>query len=608
MALADLALRAAGLRARPPAPRSSAPPIGALEAPTFYGTPGQPLWPTFEPQLAIRLGERNVYAMRCVETIANSLSRLPYQAGNVKTRTPRPTTRQMQLLGPAPGRPNPKWSSVKLWRYSVIQYLLMGKYAWLKEFDDAGRVAALWPLMAQHLTPILAHGHGDYFEGYRYGTRGSRGYREFTMDQVVYCWRPSQEDVRQPEAPLRLAQWGIQVLKLIDEFDRAFLANGGVPAHLVVTPSFERNTDRIAFRDQFRTKFGGTRNAGKPAFAEYDDETGDLGQGQPRQTVDVKVIGQSQKDSQMDVTRRSRIDEMCIALGVPLSMLGMSTDSKYTNMSGDRQNYWQETCDPLRIELEDNTNTALSDMDGLLDIGWFDTSGIPELRKPPVFDPAEGIAAVQARLIKVDEWRADRGLPPLPNGEGDRLMEPPAPAALPPGPTLDNGTPDTLPADQTPPRRAIRAAAVRTDLLAVVRDQLAVELTAQRAELQARRDGKRGGRRRAHALLDLALVYDAEHWQRRMVTNLGPGLRAAGYDDPAIEEFSVDITAAVAEQLAGETDLSALGQVFEPDPYLVQLNRPAPMLDAGTVEQALVQLATGHGDAAAALAMFGGGA
>lgn len=605
MALADLALRAAGLRARPPAPRSANPPRGALESPGFYGTPGQPLWPSFDPQTAIRIGERNVFAMRCVEVIANSISGLNYQAGSVKSRTPRPTSRQMQLLGPAPGRPNPKWSSTKLWRYSVIQYLITGKYAWLKEFDAAGRVAALWPLMAQHLTPVLAEpGSSDYFAGYRYGTRGARGYREFTLDQVAYCWRPSQEDFRQPEPPMRLAQWGIQVLKLIDEFDAAFLRNGGVPTHLVISPAFEKNEERIAFRDQFRTKFGGARNAGKPAFAEFEDDPADPGQGAPRQTIDVKTIGLAQKDSQMRESRMDRIDEMCAALGVPLSLLGISRDSKYTNMKTDLEVLWQITNKPIITELEDNTNTALSDLDGPLDVGWFDLSGVPELRKPPVFSETEGLAAVAAGTITENEYRADRGLPPKDGGDVYRTPATP-PAAEPP--QLENGSLDAPPATGAPPKlKVVRAAAVRTDLLTVVRDQLAVELAAQRAELQARRDGKRGGRRRAHALLDLGLVYDVEHWQRRAVTNLGPGLRAAGYDDAAIEAFSADITAAVADQLAGSTDIEQAS--WEPDGYLVQLDRPAATLPVADVEQALLQLATGHGDAAAALSALGGGA
>jgi HK97 family phage portal protein len=611
MALADIALRASGFRARPPAPRSTTPPLGALESPTFYGTPGQPLWPSFDPQTAIRIGERNVFAMRCVEVIANSISGLEYQAGNVKSRIVRPTSRTMQLLGPAPGRPNPKWSSAKIWRFWIIQYLITGKYAALRERDDAGRTVALWPLMAQHLNPVLAQPRSqDYFEGFRYGTRGTNGYREFKPEDVVYCWRPSQEDFRQPEPPMRLAQWGIQVLRLLDEFDRGFLQNGGVPAHLVITPAFDENKSRTAFRDQFRRKFGGAANAGKVAFSEYTDESGDFGQGQPRQTVDVKLIGQSQKDSEMRQSRMDRIDEMCAALGVPLSLLGISRDSKYTNMQSDKEVLWQITNAPIITELEDNSNTALSDLDGPLDVGWFDTSGVPELRKPPVFDPAEGVAAVAAGLISDDEWRADRGLPPKPNGEGAKFVTAPKPApvvALPAADPQGDGQPPVI--DTVPPKpKLVKAAAVRTDLLEVVREQLAVELTAQRLELEARRDGKRGGRRRAHAQLDLSLAYDTEHWQRRLVTNLGPGLRAAGYDDGAIEGFSIDVTAAVLEQLDQSTDVGATD--WGPDEYLAALTPRQPhvqLVDHSTAEKALLQLAGGQGDAAAALSMLGGG-
>jgi len=607
MGLRDLALRSAGVRARPPRAVSIRPPAGALESPNFYGTPHQPLWPSFEGATQVNLAGRNLYAARCLEKIADSISGLPYQGGNVKSRSARPTTRRMQLLGPAPGGPNPLWSSARLWRYSLIQYLAMGKMAWLNERDDSGRITAYWPLMAQHLAPVLAAPGGQhYFESYRYGTRGAQGYREFPLDGVTYVYRPSQLDMRQPEAPLRLARQGIEVLRLIDEFDRAFLDNGGVPAHLVITPAFtgeDARKSRQSFRNQFSRKFGGARNAGKTAFAELEDEPGDYGQGTPRQTVDVKVIGQSQKDSQMAETRSARVLDMCVALGVPLSLLGISRDSKYTNMASDRENYWKETIKPLLVDIEDAVNTATVELDGLLDVGWFDISGVPELRKPPVLDPQEGIAAVASRLITVDEWRADRGLPPLPNGEGDKLIDPPA-ASEPPAQieANQNDSPPAPSADQTPPKRAI---AVRTDLLAVVREQLTTELAAQRGEIEARLAGKRGGRKRAHAQLDLGLAYDREHWQRRIATNLAPGLRAAGYGDVDVTSWSEDITAAVFAQLDGVTALA--DDPFESGQYMGLLGQPA-QLDAAAVQQALVQLAQGDSDAAMVLASFGGGA
>lgn len=608
MGLRDLALRSAGVRARPPAPRSVRPPGGALDAPGSFSTPGQPLWPTFEGATQVNLVGRNLYAARCVEKIASSISALPYCGGNVKTRSARPTSQRMQLLGPAPGGPNPLWSSARMWRYSLIQYLAMGKFAWLNERDSAGRIVAYWPLMAQHLVPVNAKATSStYFSGYRYGSRGQNGYREFGFDEVTYVYRPSQLDLRQPEAPLRLARYGIEIMRLIDEFDRAFLDNGGVPAHLVVTPGFESKDSRRAFRNQFGRKFGGARNAGKTAFAEYEDEPGDYGQGQPRQTVDVKVIGQSQKDAQMAETRLSRVDDMVVALGVPLSLLGLSRDSKYTNMDVDRRNYWQETIKDLLSDIEDGTNIATAELDGPLDVGWFDLSGVPEMRKPPVFDPAEGIQAVSEGLITDNEWRADRGLPPKDGGDVYRTPAPTLPAVT-DAPQIEankNDSPSTPPADQTKPRRAVQVTAVRTDVLAVVREQLTTELAAQRAELEARLAGKRGGRKRAHAQLDLGLAYDREHWQRRIATNLAPGLRAAGYGDMDVTNWSEDITASVFEQLDGTTALGA--DPFDAGQYMGLLGQPA-QLDAATVQQALVQLAQGDGDAAAVLASFGGGA
>lgn len=605
MALAELAMRAAGLRARPPAPRSTRPPRGALESPSFYGTPHQPLWPSFEGASQVELGERNLYATRSIEKIADSISGCPYVAGNVKSRLPRPTSRTMQLLGPAPGRPNPLWSSRRMWRYLVIQYLITGKLAMVNERDSNGRIVALWPLMAQYLIPVLAAPGGtNYFEGYRYGTRGARGYREYTLDEVTYVYRPSQLDLRQPEAPLRLARWGIDILRLIDEFDQAFLKNGGVPAHLVITPTFTDNDGRIAFRDQFRTKFGGARNAGKPAFAEYTDEQGDHGQGQPRQTVDVKTIGLAQKDSQMVETRAARIDDMVVAIGVPLSLLGLSREAKYTNMDNDRVNYWRETVDNLQLELADNLNTGLSELDGPQDVGWFDLSDVPEMRKPPVFTEQGGLAAVEAGVITEDEYRSDRGLPPKEGGDVFRKPSAAAPPVVhPPAGEPQQGT--DAPPIKTSPTRVVQATAVRTDLLDVVRAQLATELAAQRSELEARRDGKRGGRRRAHAAMDLALVYDQNHWQRRLATNLAPGLRAAGYGDETIETFSHDVTAAVLGQLDGQTSVAQVA--WDPGDYMPALDSQAVQLDAGMVETILAQVAGGQHDAAAALAMLGGG-
>jgi HK97 family phage portal protein len=612
MALSDIALRAAGVRAgRLPAVQSKNPPAGALADPIFSTVPHQPMWSAYDGPSNVSFSRRNIYAARCIEHIANSIAGLPFQAGNMVSRIPRATSAMQQLLGPAPGSPNPLWSAAKLWRWSVKQWLILGKFAWLHEYDDNGRIVALWPLMAQYLIPVVAAPGGQhYFEGYRYGTQGSLGYREFKIQDVTYVWSPSQKDSRQPESPLDLAKYAINIASLLDQFDMGFLNNGGVPAHLVTTGKWNSASDRHAFRSQFGRKFGGAGNAGKTMFAERDLEDGDFGTAAPADPVTVQVIGQNQKDSQLDNLRNMKIQDICVDFGVPLSLLGYSADSKYTNMELDRANYWIENIKPKLSDLEDGVNISLGVLlDGPKDVGWFDTSSVPELRKPPVFSEAGGIAAVEAGLITPNQYLEDRGLPPSDDPEADKLRKQ-APAAKPPTgglpaplPISPLAGPDGETAPEPPPVPPLRhVAAVRTDLLDVVRGQLQLELDAQRAELEARLAGKRGGKNRAHAKLDLSLAYDLQHWQQRMVKNLAPALRGAGLGQH-IDEWSADVTSSVLDALV----LHQTVDVFDVDDGMARLDGYANggSVEAGAVESLLLGISTGGMTAADALGAIG---
>lgn len=536
--------------------------------------------------MSVTMSERSLYATRAIEYVADTISGLPFVAGNAVSRMPRPTTQMQQLLGPAPGGPNPQWSSAKLWNYSIKQYMVLGKFAWLPEYDDAGRIVALWPLMAQYLIPVVAEPNSKlgYFKEFEYGTRGAAGHRIFKPDQIVYIWRPSQHDVRQPEAPLRLATMGIVISQLLDQFDRSFLQSGGVPAHMVITPPFETAAERNAFRNQFNRKFGGASNAGKTMFSETDTEPGEYGTTPAQSSVDIKVIGQSQKDSELNVMRLARIDDIVAVFGVALSLLGISKDSKYTNMQTDRQNYWQGRGISTIRELQDHVNIALGPlMDGPKDVGWFDTGSVPELRGTPRFSEAGGAAAVIAGLITLNQYLEDRGLPRSDDPDADTLRKPAAVPAQLPNPPAD---PAVAPAD--PVAEPKRVAAVRTDLLGVVRDQLAIELRAQRGEIEARLAGKRGGRKKAAAQLDLGMAYEAEHWHNRMILNLTPTLRAAGFADHDISSWSEDITGRVANELHTS---GVIGDIFEPDDYMASLT---PHVHSSEVEQALMQVHAGQ--------------
>lgn len=391
-------------------------PSGVLGTVGYQTQPGQPQPEQYSSQAAIEGAYlTNLYVYRCVDTIAKSLSGCAIRAGidPTKPTSYSITAKLARLLGPAPGSPNPQWSARQLMRYAVAQYIITGKMAWAKGFDTNGNVASLWPLAVQYLNPIPGPASGtDYFSGYRYGSPGSSMFKTYTNDEVVYLWRPSLKDFRQPESIVEAAQLNISVLRMIDQYDYTFLKNNATPATLVVTEPFAETEQRRAFRDQFVAEFGGYANAGKTLFMErgFDDDS-DEGPGNVGDTVSVQRLGITQKEAQQQQTRDAKIRDTCVALGVPLSVLMDSSLAKFQNADQDYRNYWMETCLPLMSELTDGINIALAPVVGP-EICWFDTTNVKALQPAKTFKPEDAVSLVTANIIHRDEFRNDLGLPP----------------------------------------------------------------------------------------------------------------------------------------------------------------------------------------------------
>lgn len=416
MALGRFQSRLLGIRSEvraSAAVQSQRAPAGALSQFTWRVPPGQPLQPKDNGENLIRGGyEGNVYAARCINRIANDVAGMPFRAGDPISNNFSLHAPLAQLLGPAPGSPNLRWSAHALWRYSIAQYLILGKFCWLKEYAPGTKtVVGLWPLPAQYVLPMPAESGNDYFAKFAVGVRGTVGYFETAPENLVYCYRPSQSDMRQPESPVALATLDLNIATLIGQFDYAFLKNGGVPAYVVRTASFTSDDDRIGFREQFDAKYQGPENAGRVMFYEQDLFAGDDG-GYPPDPFRIEAIGLSQKDSAMPELRASKVADICVAFGVPLSILGDSRVSKFTNMQSDRQNYYLTTILNQARETSDSVNIELAQGLGR-EVGWFDTTDVPELRKPRRFADTDGLQLVLAKVIHPDEFRADAGLPPM---------------------------------------------------------------------------------------------------------------------------------------------------------------------------------------------------
>lgn len=392
----------------------------AATKPLQYLTPGLPQPPAWDGEGAFRNAyDVSVHVMRCVELIATTIASLPFRAGvDPESRADYDTSAPLaRLLGPAPGGPAPRLSARRFWTYQIKQYLVTGRFG--AEIERGGRfgVTALWPLVASFLRPIPTTSGADWFAGFEYGRPGDPRPKRLKPDQVLYHWKPSGTDFREPESPLKAARLPIQVAVMLDRYSWAFLQNDARPAQVVVTQPFATEEDYEAFANQFIAEHAGVWNAGKTAFVEANDDGTD-----PKGQIHIETLGLTQKDAQMLESAKAAAETICTALGVPMSLL-QSADRTFSNAAEEKRTFLQNTILPLVADLEDAVNTQLAPMVGR-EWGWFDLTGVPELAAPPKVDPTAAALLVGDRLITPNEARAELGFGPATGG--DQFIDPPA--------------------------------------------------------------------------------------------------------------------------------------------------------------------------------------
>lgn len=327
-----------------------------------------------------------VYVMRCIQTIANTIAGLEFRAG-IDPMDPAnhdPSAPLGQLLGPstptAPGGPNPTTSSRAFWAWTICQYIVYGKFGWECQLDQK-QIVALWPLVAACLYPWPTDGGTQMFNGFTYQI--PRGEIRMKPEQLVYAWRPSLKDWRIPETVLSSATLPIAIARGLDKYMERLLANNMVATTMIVAPPFDEPEGQRAWEDQFLTTFTGVDAAGSTVFgyAERDEEDTS---GNP--LIQVERIATSPVDAQMlAVSKEAKID-ITIALGVPLSLIGNASQRTYANASSEYKNYWTITILPLISELQDHINTFLAPRVGQ-EVGWFDLSKVAALKPPALFQP-----------------------------------------------------------------------------------------------------------------------------------------------------------------------------------------------------------------------------
>lgn len=379
----------------------------------MFVSPGRPQITEWNADYAIRLGYLSqIYVYRCVQKIATDIASLafrvgadPDKPGDYNVNAP-----MAKHLGPMPGHPNPELTSRVLLTHSIAMYLVTGRWAW--EIDRGGdgtrrngEPVGLWPLAVQYMEPHPTSKGTKYFDGYSYYVQGQE--RQLRTDQVMYAWKPSLADVRQPESVLQAARLNVDVASMLDQYSAAFLRNNATPATAVVTEAWATGEDRDAFQAQFNGAYGGVRNAGRTAFLEAngDGEKGVTGM------FDIKTLGLSQKDAQFEQQARQKISDICVAFGVPLSKLGDASGRTFANADQEDYNYWTDLLPTIK-DVQDHINLRLAPQYGSgSDVGWFDLSNVKALKPHRNLIPITVSEARNNDIITNEEAREFIGVP-----------------------------------------------------------------------------------------------------------------------------------------------------------------------------------------------------
>jgi HK97 family phage portal protein len=415
-----------------------------------YSTPNMPMTSEWDAGSAVGVGYYgHIYHYRCIRTIATTIAGLPFRAGKnpLSTGVFDANAPLARLLGPLPGSPAPSITPRQLWVWSIVSYLATGRWGWETAMPPGSKTpASLWPLVAANLYPITSQRPGEWFSGFEYQTNAQR--RTMTLDQVMYAWRPSQKDWRQPESAMQAMALPTQIGVALDRFMVSFMRNNMVGSKLVLTPGFDDDSMRRNFQDQFLAEMTGVDNAGQTAFAEWEDEGGE----NKTPSIQVVDLGTKPVDAQVIQLQNWVRDTICNGWGVPVSIVGQSAERTYANADQEHKNYWTGAVLEIVNEIQDLVNTLLAPRLGD-EVGWFDLSGVEALKPTQRFTPIAADVAVTKGIATVGEVREEMALPPqLPT-------DPNAPPAPTPIPSVDD-TPGTEGGPATGSNPRSRAATV----------------------------------------------------------------------------------------------------------------------------------------------------
>lgn len=210
-----------------------------------------------------------------------------------------------------------------------------GEAFWLMLRDASGRPVEIWTLRPDWVTIIPSKTR--VVQAYRFTPGGYADYIDFKPEDVIHFRYFNPKNSSRGIGGVQAAAMEIDLDDFMAGYTRNFFFNSAVPSMILKFKEKLNPQQLKRFMEQWRSQFGGVRQAHKIGVV-----TGD---------VEIEKLSQEFEKMGMTEQRKYSRDEILAIFGVPKSVVGITEDVNRANAEATLAAYMERTIDPKMMKL-----------------------------------------------------------------------------------------------------------------------------------------------------------------------------------------------------------------------------------------------------------------
>ena len=332
----------------------------------------------------------------CVRVLSEDIASLPLHVYQRDKEGGKERLRTHPLYELIHDRPNPEMTAFTFKECMMVNVLLTGNaYAFI-EFNQAGQVIALWPLLSDSVVPYRSES-GQI--RYRAGQADLSSYEVLHIPGMSF-------DGLLGLSPIAYARESIGLGMAAEQFGSKFFKNGTHLGGVITDPGVMGDAQFERAREQFGAMYKGLQNShGIPILEKGATYT---------------PIGIPPEDAQFLETRKFQRTEIAAIYRMPLHLIGDLERATFSNIEHQDLGYLQRTLLPWLVRWEQGMATKLlTTLERKRLVIEFDTANF--LRGDTKSRMEAYSIAVNAGIMTPNEARAKENMNPMEGGDEIRL-------------------------------------------------------------------------------------------------------------------------------------------------------------------------------------------